>query len=52
MAIAECCIFEGVSKKTGKPYTKLCVKFENGYTLEHFLTNEQQFIVGQICPTL
>lgn len=49
--IAECYIIDNVSKN-GKPYSVLHIDFENGYTLEHFLTNEQKFIVGQVCPTL
>ena len=49
--VSECYITDGVSKKTGKPYSVLNIEFENGYTLEHFLTNEQKFIVGNIIPT-
>lgn len=49
--ITECFITEGVSKKNGKPYSVLNIEFENGFVLEHFLTNEQKFIVGSVCPT-
>lgn len=49
--LADCYITEGISKKNGKPYSVLNIEFENGYTLEHFLTNEQKFIVGNIIST-
>lgn len=37
-----------VSKKTGNAYQVIVIVFENGYHLETFLNNEQQYILANI----
>lgn len=36
------------TSKAGKPYTVLVIVFENGYKLETFLNNEQNFILRDV----
>lgn len=47
MKVAE--MFRDVrTSKAGKSYCVLVIVFDNGYKLETFLTNEQQFILRDI----
>lgn len=39
---------ERTSAKTGKQYQVLVIKFENGYELDVFLSNEQKFILSDV----
>lgn len=41
-------IEERTSSKTGKKYSVLVATFNNGYTLETFLNQEQLFILNSI----
>lgn len=36
------------TSKAGRKYQVLCIEFENGYTLEQFLSNEQQYILADV----
>ena len=36
------------NSKAGRKYQVLCIEFENGYTLEQFLSNEQQYILADV----
>lgn len=36
------------TSKAGKPYQTLVIKFSNGYELETFLSNEQQYILKDV----
>ena len=46
--IMDCYRENRVSNKTGNPYQVLVLVFENGYKLEQFLSNEQQFILADV----
>lgn len=46
--IKECYREKRLSKKSGKEYVVLVIEFENGYKLETFLTNEQNFILADV----
>lgn len=48
MGIETCYRETRKSNKSGKDYTVLVIVFENGYKLETFLTNEQQFILKDV----
>lgn len=37
-----------VSKKTGNAYQVLVLVFENGYKMDTFLSNEQQYILNEV----
>lgn len=37
-----------VSKRTGNAYQVIVIVFENGYHLETFLNNEQQYILANV----
>lgn len=37
---------EARTSKAGKAYKVIIFTFSNGYELEEFLTNEQEFIIG------
>lgn len=39
-----------MSTKTNKSYQVLVLKFNNGYTMDVFLNNEQQYILGNEIP--
>lgn len=39
---------ESRKSKAGKDYQVLVVVFDNGYKLETFLSNEQQYILGHV----
>ena len=41
-----------VSKKTGTIYEVLVLCFENGFKMDVFLSNEQQFIVASEVPSI
>ena len=38
------------SEKKGRDYEVLVLIFENGYKMDVFLSNEQQFIIGSVVP--
>lgn len=41
--VKEMYVAELQSKRTGKPYYNLVVRFESGYTFQTFLNDEQKF---------
>lgn len=47
MGVAEC-YRDMRTSKSGKPYCVLVLVFDNGYRLETFLNNEQQFILKDV----
>lgn len=48
MGVKEVYREERVSKKSGNKYQMLVVVFANGYKLETFLNNEQQYILNEV----
>lgn len=48
MGVKECYRETRVSNKSGREYTVLVLVFENGYKLDVFLSNEQQFILKDV----
>lgn len=50
MGIKDCYRETRKSTKSGKDYTVLVLCFENGYKLDTFLTNEQNFILKDVVP--
>lgn len=34
--------------KAGNPYQQLVIVFENGYSIRHFLNDEQQYILHDV----
>lgn len=38
------------SERKGTDYEVLVLIFENGYKMDVFLNNEQQFIIGSVVP--
>ncbi|MBQ3136099.1 MAG: hypothetical protein IJB74_01320 [Clostridia bacterium] len=40
------------SEKKGTDYEVLVLIFENGYKMDVFLNNEQQFIIGSVVPLI
>lgn len=49
-AVVEAYMEERISKKSGNEYIVLVLEFENGYTTDVFLSNEQKFILQSIVP--
>lgn len=41
--VKEIYVMQNISKRTGRPYCNLVVKFESGYTFQTFLNDEQEF---------
>lgn len=48
MKVKECYRQKRVSTKSGNEYQVIIFEFENGYKLETFLNNEQQFILHEV----
>ena len=46
--IVNCYRENRISAKTGNSYQVLVLEFDNGYKLEQFLSNEQQFILSNV----
>ena len=44
----ESCYREQRVSKAGREYQVLVIVFENGYKLETFLTNEQQYVLADV----
>lgn len=44
-AVKSIYVSEGVSTRTGKKYSVLCVEFVSGYTFKSFLNDEQRFAI-------
>lgn len=42
------CVRENRTSKNGREYQVLVLFFENGYKMDVFLSNEQQFILNNI----
>lgn len=48
MGVKEVYRVERISKKSDQPYQVLKLVFENGYSMECFLNNEQQYILRDV----
>ncbi len=51
-AVVSCYREKRVSSKKGTMYEVLVLKFENGYTMDVFLNNEQKFIIDSVVPCI
>lgn len=51
-AIVECYRENRVSHKKGTTYQVLVLCFDNGYQMDVFLSNEQQFIISNVVPSV
>lgn len=49
-AVVEAYMEERISKKSGNKYVVLVLEFENGYSTDVFLSNEQKFILQSVVP--
>lgn len=49
-AVVECYRENRISQKKGTLYQVLVLCFENGYKMDVFLSNEQQYILANVVP--